>query len=220
MATDPITAWGVELEARRCPHCSAALRPDASACDRCGQPVDVAQGLPEVAAGTAFEEKAVSCAPHDLERAARAEAAEGWSLLDTTVDEAAPGMILAHFRRPARAVAPPSPAVAARPEPGAARPAAVEAPRPAQPKPAAARRATAPAARESAPAPAEASGPAEPFGLRKALFAALLILITLLLIDKIGVAGLFIALAILPGLLRQILGLPDPNKPRGRNRKR
>jgi hypothetical protein len=220
MATDPITAWSVELDARQCPQCSAALRPDATACDRCGRTVDVAAVLPEVAAGTTFEEKAVSCAPHDVERAARAEAAEGWSLLDTTVDEAAPGMILAHFRRPARAVAPARPAVAARPEPVAAKPAAAKAPPLAQPKPVAAKRPVAPAARESAPAPGETSGPAAQFGLRQAAFAVMLVLFTLFLIDKIGIFGLFIGLAILPGLLREILGLPDPKKPGGRNRKR
>ncbi len=95
-----------------CPRCNRVAEPGAifvgttgasehGTCPNCGTPLV----LPGAVARTAYEEKAVSCAPHELERVARAEAADGWTLLDTTVDERTPGLILAYFRRPARAPA-------------------------------------------------------------------------------------------------------------------
>ena len=47
-----------------------------------------------------YEEKSLSCAPHQLETLAAAEAVDGWAIFDTTVDPESPGDILVQFRRP------------------------------------------------------------------------------------------------------------------------
>jgi len=92
-----------------CPRCSRAARPgeafvtlsggEADACPHCGSALEA---VPVASPARAFEERAVACPPFDLEQVARAEAVDGWALWDTTVDARRPGMILAHFRRPAR----------------------------------------------------------------------------------------------------------------------
>jgi len=97
-----------------CPRCNRPAEPgrnfvsaagvsEAGTCGHCGSALEA-----EAAEGVSgyVEEKAESCAPFDIERLARAEAVDGWSLWDTTVDPARPGMILAHFRRPAREAPP------------------------------------------------------------------------------------------------------------------
>lgn len=64
-----------------CPHCGTALV-EAAADDR-----------------VAYEEVSVGTDSWDLDRLTRAEAVDGWTLVDTTVDPTAPDRLLAHFRR-------------------------------------------------------------------------------------------------------------------------
>ncbi len=89
-----------------CPRCSRPVRPgeayhsatdwsDAGACPHCGSALAAAGRAPQV-----NDEKAERCAPHALEHLVRAEAVDGWSLWDTTIDPHDPGMLLVHFRRP------------------------------------------------------------------------------------------------------------------------
>jgi hypothetical protein len=140
-----------------------------------------------------FEYKSVTCMPMDLERVARAEAVDGWSLVDTTVDESGSGDIRANFRRPLRSA------------PSNAR--SVSGPQPMEVGP---RGNTEPIRRARAEgAPRPSFGP-EPSAARAArvrlagLFVTLLVV--LLLADKLGAAGLILALVFLPGLLRAFLG--------------
>jgi hypothetical protein len=89
-----------------CPRCDRVDVPGAQfagvtgrsvhgSCGNCGTPLV----SPEALRSSAYEERAVSSAAVDLERLARVEAVDGWQLLDTTVDPAAPERIIAHFRR-------------------------------------------------------------------------------------------------------------------------
>ena len=64
-----------------CPHCGTALV-HAAADDR-----------------VAYEEVSRGTDSWDLDRLTRAEAVDGWMLIDTTVDPSAPDRLLAHFRR-------------------------------------------------------------------------------------------------------------------------
>jgi len=68
-----------------CPHCGTAMV-EAAPDDR-----------------VAYEEVSLATDSWDLERLTRAEAVDGWTLIDTTVDPNAPDRLLAHFRRALRA---------------------------------------------------------------------------------------------------------------------
>lgn len=96
----------VQASGPLCPRCDRVDVPGAQfagvtgrsehgSCGNCGTPLV----LPEAMRSSAYEERAVSAAAVDLERLARVESVDGWQLLDTTVDPAAPERIIAHFRR-------------------------------------------------------------------------------------------------------------------------
>lgn len=110
-----------EPAALRCPRCGRPMQPGqvfagaaglsgAAVCEGCGALLDLEPvgAAAEAAAPAVYEEKAVSCAPMDVDRVARAEAVDGWALHDTTVDDRAPDRIVAHFRRPLRVRAQPA----------------------------------------------------------------------------------------------------------------
>ncbi len=73
----------------------AVGRGPAGACLHCG----TALVNTAVDDRVAYEEVSRATDSWDLDRLARAEAVDGWMLLDTTVDPSAPNRLLAHFRR-------------------------------------------------------------------------------------------------------------------------
>lgn len=82
----------------------------AGSCEHCGTmlvepPAD--RPAANSAGPIAYEEVSRATNSWDLDRLIRAEAVDGWTLVDTTVDPGAPDRLLAHFRRalPAAATA-------------------------------------------------------------------------------------------------------------------
>lgn len=107
LALEPVDQ-GLALPARglRCPRCDRSAEPGDhyvglvgrsahGSCPHCGTPLVHA----ETFAAGAYEERSLACDTFELERLARAEAVDGWNLLDTTIDPHAPGRIVAYFRR-------------------------------------------------------------------------------------------------------------------------
>lgn len=209
-----------EPAALRCPRCGRPMQPGqvfagaaglsgAAVCEGCGALLDLEPvgAAAEAAAPAVYEEKAVSCAPMDVDRVARAEAVDGWALHDTTVDDRAPDRIVAHFRRPLRVRAQPPPAVeAAAPAPSKATGRAARAPAPARSAPAT----TTPAPEVSAP-PA-----AQPTQELRLLFAVVWIIGVIALTRLMGAPGFFIGMFVLPGILRGFLGVPKERRERRR----
>ncbi len=204
----------------RCPRCDrpvqagqvfvgAAGLAGAAVCEACGAPLELEPvGVPaEPAAPTVYEEKAVSCAPMDVDRIARAEAVDGWALHDTTVDDRAPDRIVAHFRRPLRVRPQPGPAASPATEPRkTAAGMTGRAPTPAKP-----------AERTAAPQPiAPAPHPAVPPPELRLVFAVVWIVGVVVLTRLMGAPGFFIGMFVLPGILRGFLGLPERRERRRR----
>lgn len=74
----------------------------AGSCEHCGTMlVEPAADRPaaDSAGPIAYEEVSRATDSWDLDRLIRAEAVDGWTLVDTTVDPGAPDRLLAHFRR-------------------------------------------------------------------------------------------------------------------------
>lgn len=74
----------------------------AGSCEHCGTMLVEAPADRPAAPGAgpiAYEEVSRATDSWDLDRLIRAEAVDGWTLVDTTVDPAAPDRLLAHFRR-------------------------------------------------------------------------------------------------------------------------
>jgi hypothetical protein len=216
-----------------CPRCGTGLADFAPVCHRCGLRLDpgvayfagtgsgdagasiVESG--QTGAEVAFERRHLSCLPMDLERVARAEAVDGWALLDTTLDPDVPGNIVAHLRRPVRA---PADAAAPPTTPPKGGPDGSRAAR------GAGRRGvgTGPASQPVASLPVDRPVPAgasrqdnERTGdPRLAIYAVLLVTGMVWSIDQFGIGGLLIALFVLPGLLRAILGIRRRERPRRR----
>lgn len=213
-----------EPAALRCPRCGRPMQPGqvfagaaglsgAAVCEGCGALLDLEPvgAAAEAAAPAVYEEKAVSCAPMDVDRIARAEAVDGWALHDTTVDDRAPDRIVAHFRRPLRVRAMPAPAAeAAAPAPSRPIGRAARAPETARSAPR-----TAPAT--PAPAP-EAPAPqaAQPTQELRLLFAVVWIIGVIALTRLMGAPGFFIGMFVLPGILRGFLGVPKERRERRR----
>lgn len=89
-----------------CPRCDRLERPGgrftgalaggpAGACPHCGTALVTVP--PD--AGLAYEEVSLAADSWDLDRLVRAEAVDGWTLVDTTIDPRSPQRLLAHFRR-------------------------------------------------------------------------------------------------------------------------
>lgn len=81
----------------------------AGSCEHCGTMLVEAPADRRAASNAgpiAYEEVSRATASWDLDRLIRAEAVDGWTLVDTTVDPSAPDRLLAHFRRALRAEAP------------------------------------------------------------------------------------------------------------------
>jgi hypothetical protein len=178
-------------------------------------------------ADIAFERRTIACLPMDLERVARAESVDGWSLVDTTIDEDRPGGIIAHFRRPARASAADMPAggAAAAGEQATATPSGSPGSAGTSRRSAASGR-DAEAAREPAPSadpkpiPAPKASSARP-DYRYLLYVVFVVVGMLVLLRVFGWLGFFIALFVLPGVVRGLLGIPNHKKKRrSRRRKR
>lgn len=240
----------LELDAARCPRCSAALAPNAEACARCGlqiaqstvaQPAPAAglvcprcdriaepgsrvvipagpaeHGLcpscgtplvlPDTQVQGAFEHKTQACAPFELDTLVRAEAVDGWSLVDTTVDTQQPDRILAHFRRPLRAAA----AAGTQAKPQASAGPARQAASAGKPKPSrAAGKASAPrpAPAEPRPAPAPSATPEASWPNPQLIYGILLVVAALVAFRIAGIFGFMIAMIFLPKYLRQALGI-------------
>lgn len=242
----------LELDAARCPRCSAALAPNAEACARCGlQIAQSAVAQPSPAAGLvcprcdriaepgsrvvipagpaehglcptcgtplvlpdtqvqgAFEHKTQACAPFELDTLVRAEAVDGWSLVDTTVDTQQPDRILAHFRRTLRV----APAVGTTAQPqGKAGPVRQTATA-GKPKPgrSASRESTPrPAPAEPQPAPAPTATPEASWPNPQMIYLIVLGLAAVFALRLAGIPGLVIMLIFLPQLLRQALGIQN-----------
>lgn len=68
----------------------------AGACPHCGTAMVTAPS----GTGLSYEEVSLAAESWDLDRLVRAEAVDGWTLVDTTIDPSSPQRLLAHFRRP------------------------------------------------------------------------------------------------------------------------
>ena len=124
LALEPVAgSLALPAQGPRCPRCDRPAEPGAhyvgvigrsaqGSCRHCGTPLV----LSETFAQGAYEERSLACDTFDLERLARAEAVDGWHLLDTTIDPHAPGRIVAYFRRGLSQSA--SPGAAESPAPG------------------------------------------------------------------------------------------------------
>ncbi len=182
----------------RCPNCgteyprpaggSAPAGGDAAgACPHCGY---IQKGGDRSPSAVAYEDKTALCLPYELERVARAEAVDGWQLLETTVSEAVPGMIEAHFRRPVRVTHSPPERTSTQ-----------------KPKSAQARRTRASASPSHGP-PVRKRGPARhTAGLDQLVFLLLLFLGVMWAADNLGLVGFLLALWLLPQFLRRLLGM-------------
>jgi hypothetical protein len=177
----------------------------------------------------------------DLERIARAEAVDGWALLDTTVDPDRPGSIFAHFRRTSTAAQEPSggdragaAAVGGPPKASGAEGAAGAADdvrtsagtdrRAGQSVPGSqeepATGSSAAGNPRPAPAPTQAVAPKKKEEWQYLLYVGLLVLSVLVLLRLMGPVGLLVALFFLPGLIRRALGMPSRKGRRKRRRDR
>ena len=198
-----------------CPRCGERLPDYAVSCHRCGLRLDPGVAyFPTQVAGTAreaeasatkapaaaYESKRLSCLPMDLERIARAEAVDGWQLLDTTVDTSIQGNILANFQRRKRST---SPGERPETEKRKVRPA---------PRAKAKRVRSAP---KTNPRPNDESGARD---VRDVLYILLLVMGFIFLVSRFEFIGLIFGLFILPGLLRSMLGLKRRKRRRGRRR--
>jgi hypothetical protein len=150
-----------------------------------------------------YEDKTAVCLPYELEHLARAEAVDGWRLVDTTVSEAVPGMIEVHFRRPVHAPSPP-------PEVAKPRPAEKQAahPRPDHKAP--------PTAKQS---PESWQG-LTPSQLAWIASVFLMVFGIMWATDKFGIVGLVMAVWLLPQIFRSLRGSSGKKRRRRRDRKR
>jgi hypothetical protein len=213
-----------------CPRCAQQLPDYARTCHRCGLRLDPgvayfptepdtddAPAAPDATPGAplpVYERKRVSCLPMDVERIARAEAVDGWALLDTTVDPDVPGSIIAHFQRPQR---PAARGVVGAPAAAPAQPAARQgAPSTTAPNRQSERRAAVPRAERQPVAQPEAPDGAAERDPREIIYVVLLVIAFIVLIKQLEIFGLLIALFVLPGVLRGLLGLPDRKRRRRR----
>ena len=174
-----------------CPRCGLLLQPGVAFFDGPNGPSAPA---PSAAAQTSegIERKSISCLPMDLERVARAEAVDGWSLNDTTVDPEVSGNILAHFRRPfrSRKAAAPTELPVAKPVSEATKQAPA-----AKPNRKAARRP------DFGPDPRPV-----PENVRSMLLVLLVIGLIVILADNFGLIGVILGLVFVPGLIRTLVG--------------
>ncbi|MFN2115131.1 MAG: hypothetical protein ACK2T6_05410 [Anaerolineae bacterium] len=183
-----------------------------------------------------YDHRSVTCLPMDLERVARAEAVDGWALLDTTIAPDSPGSIVANFRRPARSAQATGGAGASRP----ATPAATRHTegRPTEHGTAASARSTSPLSGtpQVAPTPAShgpqpSSGPGQVTGVpseepasrpdfQYVLYVMFLLIGVIALVRLMGPIGILVALLFLPGVIRGALGMPKRKAARRSHRRR
>jgi len=191
-----------------CPRCSGRVSAGAGVCPGCGltlepgvaffeAPRESAAAV-EAAPGSGYEHRSVSCLPMDLERVARAEAVDGWQLVDSTADPQDAGAVRAHFRRPLRTVTAgtsATPAATAR-SPERARAGSRSAPSaaPSERSKAARRPSFGPEPKPVAPA------------VQRVLYFLLVMGVILVMADAFGIVGLVLGLIFVPGVLRSLLG--------------
>jgi hypothetical protein len=167
-------------------------------CDHCGTGL-VTDPSPKSAP---YEERSIATPSYDLDRLARAEAVDGWALVDTTIDPRSPHRVLAHFRR---GLPPDDPRAKALRTPAAPAHAATRArieqarPQPARPAP------------KAAPAPRRAPAPSPPrraarrgWTMAPAFTAAMITMAIRLAIVLVRQVAIPLALAV-ASLLREII---------------
>ncbi len=160
---------------------------------------------PENSYVVTYEDKTMVCLPYELEKLAKAEAVDGWRLVDTTVSQAVPGMIEAHLRRPRH--------VSARPDPTAEGP-------PKRSEAASPRRRPEHKSPPTAPASEESDAPLSVTQLSRLVFILTLLIGIAWAFDNFGIIGLLLAVWLLPSLLKAALGMSRKTKRRSRRRKR
>jgi len=197
---DPSDRW--ETATNRCAHCGGMLDEEArqtTACPNCGGPIGAS---PAGSQFLSYEDKTAVCLPYELEGLARAEAVDGWRLVDTIVSEAVPGMIEVHFRRPVHfpAKSAPTDDSPRRKKPSRARP---EHKPPPTAKPA-----------------SESWEGLTPSQLMWIASAFLMVFGIMWATDKFGIVGLVLAVWLLPQIFRSIRGASGKTKRKRKRRKR
>jgi hypothetical protein len=99
MSADPhfhsLPATSLDPQAEHCDRCAGSIEHAAAACPHCGAS-GAGAALPK---DRIWIHQSLTCEPHKLEDLARAQAVDGWQLVDTIYEPDRVGMLRCYFRK-------------------------------------------------------------------------------------------------------------------------